>query len=159
FLNWTPLGPVISGTGNQIDVITTMPSPAVVLFFRQHCVGDAQLAGDLFTTWEKHQLGLSEQVLDTRGDGIPDWWKWQYGLDLFSDVAGLDPDGDGLTNLQEFQSGTKPTLADTDGDGFSDGDEAANGTDPNNAADFGRLERCAWTGLLGTRVSDLTKNE
>src|SRR6185369_9344958 len=37
--------------------------------------------------------------------------------------ASNDCDGDGLTNLQEFQRGTNPVIADTDGDGLSDGAE------------------------------------
>jgi len=37
--------------------------------------------------------------------------------------AGDDPDGDNLTNLQEYQHGTDPFNEDTDGDGLSDGDE------------------------------------
>ena len=33
----------------------------------------------------------------------------------------LDPDNDGLTNLEEFQNGTRPQVADTDGDGLFGG--------------------------------------
>ena len=44
------------------------------------------------------------------GDGIPNGWKQQYGLDPFDPtVAGADPDGDGMSNLQEYLSGTDPT--------------------------------------------------
>ncbi|MFQ5666070.1 MAG: hypothetical protein ACE5I7_06515 [Candidatus Binatia bacterium] len=39
----------------------------------------------------------------------------------------LDPDGDGLNNLQEALFGTDPNRADTDGDGILDGDEQAAG--------------------------------
>lgn len=59
--------------------------------------------------------------VDGDGDGLPDWWEEQYGLDAQDAAdAGLDLDGDGLTNLEEFQAGTNPWLADTDGDGLPD---------------------------------------
>ena len=41
-----------------------------------------------------------------------------------------DPDGDGLTNVQEIALGTDPLNRDTDGDGFWDGLEVAMGSDP-----------------------------
>ncbi len=49
---------------------------------------------------------------DADGDSIPDEWETQYGLDPNdpSDAA-KDPDGDGATNLEEFQNGTYPYLA------------------------------------------------
>ena len=38
--------------------------------------------------------------------------------------ANIDSDGDGLTNLEEYELGTDPFNPDTDGDGILDGDEA-----------------------------------
>ena len=46
---------------------------------------------------------------DSDGDGIPDKWEQQYGLN-FKDPkdAVLDPDEDGFTNLDEYKAGTNP---------------------------------------------------
>jgi hypothetical protein len=55
--------------------------------------------------------------VDTDGDGIPDWWMIQYfghptGQASDQSFAWNDPDHDGLTNLQEFQLGLNPLVAD-----------------------------------------------
>ena len=65
---------------------------------------------------------------------MSDGWEVANGLDPRdpSDAA-RDPDGDGLTNLEEFQNNTNPNNADTDGDGLSDSDEIrVHGTNPIN---------------------------
>ncbi|MBK1703632.1 hypothetical protein CKO40_03480 [Halochromatium glycolicum] len=68
---------------------------------------------------------------DTDGDGLPDAFERDNGLDPNDPSdAGLDPDGDGLTHLEEFQAGTGLFTADTDGDGLDDGAELAAGSDP-----------------------------
>ena len=61
---------------------------------------------------------------------MPDEWEWLHGLAPLTNDAAEDPDGDGLSNLQEFQHGTDPRLGDTDGDGQSDWVETVAGTDP-----------------------------
>jgi hypothetical protein len=62
--------------------------------------------------------------VDWDADGIPDDWEIRYGLNPWLNDANLDSDGDGLTNLQEYELGTDPFNPDTDGDGIPDGQEA-----------------------------------
>lgn len=74
---------------------------------------------------------LDPNAADSDGDGLPDGWELDHGLDpLDPDDAELDGDGDGLSNLEEFDAGTDPWRADTDGDGMPDGYELGNGLDP-----------------------------
>jgi len=47
---------------------------------------------------------------DTDSDGLPDSWEMQYFGTLAYNGAD-DPDGDGINNTQEYQSGTNPTTA------------------------------------------------
>ena len=66
-------------------------------------------------------------VLDPRnpfGDGIPNWWKTQYGLSLTDPRLATEcPPGDRLNYLEKYLYGLNPLTNDTDGDGVSDYDE------------------------------------
>ncbi len=66
--------------------------------------GDGLLDGEEVLIHGTHPL-----ILDSDGDGVPDPWELQYGLDPQLDDAEGDLDGDGWTNLQEFEEGTDPT--------------------------------------------------
>ncbi|MGV3563819.1 MAG: hypothetical protein ACO1ON_11105 [Nocardioides sp.] len=79
---------------------------------------------------EINETATDPNTADTDGDGTSD--------------AAEDPDGDGLTNLEEVSGSendafdnepTDPLVADTDGGGVEDGDEVAAGTDPNDPLD------------------------
>jgi len=51
---------------------------------------------------------------DDDNDGMPDWWEnkyVQYGMDPLVDDASGDPDGDGYSNLEEYQACTDPSDA------------------------------------------------
>jgi VWFA-related protein len=72
-------------------------------------------------------------VEDTDSDGMPNEWEQIHDLDPIHDDADQDPDGDGLTNFEEYHNGTYPCNPDTDNDGISDGDEVHYGTDPHIA--------------------------
>jgi hypothetical protein len=76
---------------------------------------------------------------DSKGKGMGDAWQLHYFGNL-DHPADEDFDGDGLTNLREFQLGTDPTKHDTDGDGMSDGDEVVAGTNPLDPGDCFKIK-------------------
>jgi hypothetical protein len=73
---------------------------------------------------------------DYDGDGMPDSWEIQYGLDPTVNDAAGDLDGDGMPNLYEYQNNLNPAVndadADSDGDGYTNLEEYEAGTDPND---------------------------
>ncbi len=85
--------------------------------------------GDAFNNLQEYQAGSNptnvfSTPLDTDADGLPDQWEDNYFTSLAQTADG-DPDGDGFTNVREFQAGTNPNDAasnpgDTDADGLPD---------------------------------------
>jgi hypothetical protein len=57
---------------------------------------------------------VSTAPADSDSDGMPDSWEVAYGFNPNDpDDAALDADGDGLSNLQEYQAGTHPRNAES----------------------------------------------
>jgi hypothetical protein len=85
--------------------------------------------GDSYNNLAELQAGTSpanaaSTPLDTDADGLPNAWEQLYFGSL-AQTAAADPDGDGYSNLAEFQAGTSPVNAastplDTDADGLPD---------------------------------------
>ncbi|MDY6904557.1 MAG: hypothetical protein SWH61_07715 [Thermodesulfobacteriota bacterium] len=103
---WTP---IIAGHAYEIRV--------------QPGNGQADFLWDYALAWRL----VENATDDLDGDGLPDTWEIQHGLDP-SDITDAmtdndAPEGDGLTNLEEYCRGTDPINADTDGDGINDGEE------------------------------------
>jgi len=70
---------------------------------------------------------------DADGDKVSDAWETEHGLNPSDPTdSDQDPDRDGLTNFEEFRTGTDPQNPDTDGDGALDGEEIRRGADPLN---------------------------
>jgi hypothetical protein len=86
---WTP-GPELAGTSVGIGItVTDNGRPA-------------RSASVAFT--------LAVQSSDSDGDGIPDWYERQIGLNPLDPADGaLDSDGDGISNQAEYDAGTDPT--------------------------------------------------
>jgi hypothetical protein len=80
-----------------------------------------------FITWyDTDNDGIPDsQDADDDNDDIADEWEENHGLNPKNSAdASIDPDNDGLTNLEEYQAGTDPNNPDTDNDGIPDGEEA-----------------------------------
>jgi len=75
---------------------------------------------------------LNMNDTDDDNDGLPDSYENQHTFlnALNNSDAALDQDGDGLSNLKEYQAGSNPTKKDTDQDGLSDKYESDNNLDP-----------------------------
>jgi M6 family metalloprotease-like protein len=99
FAGWSGSG--CSGTGNCVVTLT----------------GDTAVTA-LFEAADRDNDGIPDHLDafpddpdyndDGDNDGMPSAWETLYGLNPAIDDAGLDADGDGLSNLEEFIKGTDP---------------------------------------------------
>lgn len=113
------------GESFEIDLVTIYGQPVSIL--------DGALPLLELTQQKRSQsirmdLLVSENIADTDGDGLLDEWEIQFFGSI--DTVNDDPDGDGLSNSEEFLAGTSPVDPDTDGDGYTDQQEQQASTDP-----------------------------
>ncbi|MFX1252961.1 MAG: C39 family peptidase [Promethearchaeota archaeon] len=99
---------------------------------------------------EIEKYGTNPFNNDTDLDGLPDGWEIMYETDPLLNDGKDDPDGDELTNLEEFKTGTDPQDADSDDDGLTDREELLKETNPlNNDTDLDGLPD-GWEISFGT---------
>ena len=88
---------------------------------------------------------LFSSANDQDQDGMPDSWEEQHGLNPNDPAdATLDPDGDFLSNLEEYQNACDPADADSDQDSLLDGWEVQYEFNPLNTA--GELPKLKYLG-------------
>ena len=74
-------------------------------------------SGFSLTDTGAYPLGFS---YDSDNDTMPDWWEEQYGLIVGVNDSAGNPDGDDLSNAEEYAAGRIPNLDDQFGEGFDD---------------------------------------
>jgi hypothetical protein len=78
-------------------------------------LGSGLVTGDLNRGQDAFGVSVDTNaaLVDSDGDGIPDWWMMKYFGHATGEVGDLsrasdDADGDGVSNLQEYFAGTSP---------------------------------------------------
>lgn len=85
------------------------------------------------------QGSLVAPATDTDGDGLPDCWEAEFGLNPHAAAdAGKMSAAGCLTNLQTFLAGINPRTIDFDGDNLPDWWEVQFSLDPEDPADAGQ---------------------
>ena len=91
-----------------LTMLMIFSSLAALQFASWEAAASTDQDGDGLTLGLEFLLNTQPTDWDSDNDGLPDGWEYQYGLDpldassLGNDGAAGDPDGDGLTNLQEY---------------------------------------------------------
>jgi len=110
--------PLFMGSGDYrlslnspcIDAATASGAPSVdIVLVPRPLDGDA-------STSAQYDMGAYESAhpgVDTDGDGMPDGWEAEFGLDLLSDDSASDPDDDSMPNHHEWIADTIPTNGDS----------------------------------------------
>ena len=104
---------IIYGSSGHLRV-TVSPSNALVEYVRSYRPADEGPGATNRMVAYRYTISPFTNFVDTVGDGIPDWWRAQFFGGAGSTTnnqscAACDPDGDGMSNLQEYLADTNPT--------------------------------------------------
>lgn len=112
-------------------------------------------AYDLIGNLTNLEIQASQPEVDNDADGLADAWELVY-FDNLAESGDGDPNGNGRSNLEDFQAASDPATDDNDHDKVSNENELAAGTDPfdpNSYLGMGlRLEHgitLTWSSVVG----------
>lgn len=98
--------------------VSTKPGENIVLYGRQEIFKFREAGYYTINLMVRDDNGSTNETVayvwsfaDIDFDTLPDWWEKYYFGDLSQNASG-DPDHDGYTNIEEFGSGTNPTVKD-----------------------------------------------
>ena len=94
-------------------MILRIPIFALCISYGLSAYASPTAESELFT------VNTSTERKDTDSDSIPDEWELANNLDPEVNDTDLDPDADGLTNLEEYNAGTDPNVDDWAGGGVA----------------------------------------
>lgn len=99
---WSMSGPLIQSLSDSISLTFSTLNPG---FFRVRWIADIDSDSDGFSAWDENVLGTRDDDADQ--NGLPDQWELRvFGYTNVDPDA--DPDGDGVSNFQEFLANTEP---------------------------------------------------
>lgn len=90
----------------SLSVLMLLSTFASIPYISMDALAASDQDGDGLTYGLEYLMNTAPNDPDSDNDGLPDGWEWQFGLDPLSsnggDGAVGDPDGDGMSNLQEY---------------------------------------------------------
>ncbi|WP_193213759.1 alpha-amylase family glycosyl hydrolase [Luteolibacter marinus] len=114
-------GALIPREGYTFIADETGSESALAFHFPNFYTGNPDQLSELRATWQRGNITLSDirlvkaapgAILDSDGDGLPDYWEIQHGLDPNNpdgdEGAESDKDGDGLSAILEFLADFDP---------------------------------------------------
>ena len=91
------------------SILMLLSSYSALEFASWEALASTDQDGDGLPYGLEFYINTQPQDWDTDNDGLPDGWEWQYGLNPLSATGDNgstgDPDGDSLSNLNEYMYG------------------------------------------------------
>lgn len=146
YVDGQQVGQSLNPTGKQGDMSNTQPfrignhASASLNAHMTGVIDEVSLYNRALSATEIQDIynaGAGGKFLpDTDSDSLPDGWETSYWGNTTSQSGADDADGDGLTNLQEYQMGTNPITADTGSTGTTDAYKDADADGLTNLEEF-----------------------